>query len=185
MRRYIFFISNARHHWEAVSRVSSEITARGGCSVIVSLCEHRGERTPEPIETTVPIIQILEKSPQLKRNIALKTNATGWVRPILQWAHWHLTLRHKLANKVDLPDDVTVVPNDLAYPFANIVSDLNKNHRLGFCIKKAYFFPCLHQVLGPTELVVHRPSLRGANIRNDTENAKADDGRFFDRKSSA
>ena len=150
MRRYVFYISNARHHWEVVSRVSSEIAARGGCSVIVSLCEHRGERTPESINSTVPIVQVLDKSPQLKRNVALKTRATGRVRPILQWWHWHLTLRPKLANKVELlADDVAIIPNDLAYPFDKIVSDLNKRSQTWVLYQEGILFPLPASSLRP------------------------------------
>lgn len=123
MKRHIdFFISNHRHHWQVVSAVSSALAACGHDCRVISLCELRGEQSPAPIASDVPVLRVLEDIPARTRSISTRSSATGLARQVLHSVAWHIRIapriRQLLSERVP---DVAVVPNDLAYPFNRIV----------------------------------------------------------------
>jgi len=127
-RRIDFFISNRRHHWQVSSRVSRILAERGHDVRILSLCELRGEVTPEPSSSSVPVVQLIGGRAAAGRKGVVKSARGGPVRRLLRKAAWYGRLAPRLELQLrSRKPDVVVVPNDLAYPFDRYVRMLKRH----------------------------------------------------------
>ena len=128
-RKIDFFISNRRHHWQAVRRVSEILAERGHDCRVISLCELRGEDSPEPTTDRVPVDAVGDRIPARSRAVATQTPANSRVRRVLRLGNWYLRLARRFRRMLDTrAPDVAVLPNDLAYPFDRIVDMLAQRH---------------------------------------------------------
>lgn len=126
-RRIDYFISNRRHHWQVVSSVSRIMAERGHDGRVLSLCELRGEVTPDAAESPVPIVPIIGKVASVGRRGVVKSARTGRTRGLLRKAAWYARLAPRLELMLRRrKPDLVVLPNDLAYPFDHIVDLLGR-----------------------------------------------------------
>jgi hypothetical protein len=126
-RRIDYFISNRRHHWQVVSRVSRIMAERGHDGRVLSLCEVRGEITPPAVTDEVPVVPVIGKVASVGRRGVVKSSRNGRARRILRKAAWYGRLAPKLEWQLRRRrPDIVVLPNDLAYPFDRIVDMLDR-----------------------------------------------------------
>lgn len=124
-RRIVFFISNARHHWQTVQRVSEVADSRGHDCRIVSLCELRGEQSPSSVSSRIPVEVISEQISTQSRAVVARTSTTSFARRLLRAGNWHVRLAPRFERMLrERQPDFVVLPNDLAYPFDRLVDML-------------------------------------------------------------
>ncbi len=125
-RRIDFFISNSRHHWQAVQQASKLLAERGHDCRVFSLCELRGEQTPASISHLVPIFPVITRVPTKARLIVRSNAPTSRIRGAVRWLGWYLRVAPHIAWMLARRrPDVVALPNDLAYPFDRIVEMLS------------------------------------------------------------
>ena len=126
-RKFDFFISNARHHWQVVQRVSTLLAEQGHDCRVISLCEVRGEQTPPASSSLVPVHAVIDRDLSRSRAVISRTSTTGVVRRVLRQGAWYVRLAPSLSRMLRTRGpDIAVLPNDLAYPFDRIVKMLSR-----------------------------------------------------------
>ena len=124
-----FVFSNPRHHLDMMVPVARILRSRGTPCRFVSLAELRGFATPD-LADRLPATEVRRVIPPLRRDPSagrgLGTGGAGGaaaLRRIAQRAMWGLALKPRLRYLLR-GSEVVVVPNDAAFPYAELARAL-------------------------------------------------------------
>src|SRR5688500_2843700 len=118
-----FVFSSPTHHVEMMVPIARALARRGERVRFVSLAELRGRETPDGKDLPGPIDRVL---PPFRKGTSQPTaigNTGSRKRQLVRAAMWHVAMRPRL--RWLLRDaDVVVIPNDVAYPYDELVQSL-------------------------------------------------------------
>jgi hypothetical protein len=128
-----FVFSNPRHHLDMMVPVAKALGQRRVPCRFVSLAELRGFETPD-LATRLPAIDVKRALPRIRRDpsVGAELGAGGegtgaTVRKLLQRGLWQLALGPRLRWLLR-ESELVVVPNDAAFPYAELARQLGGAH---------------------------------------------------------
>lgn len=142
MSSVAFVFTSPRHHLEMMAPVSAELTRRGIATKMISLAELRGFETPrDPALHRVLPLQLRTKPAMAGAPTTVASGErTSWRRGELAkavvWGALSLRLRQLIGDA-----GVVVVPNDTAYPYDRLLSQVRQRGARTVLMQEGIRFP--------------------------------------------
>jgi hypothetical protein len=141
-----FVFSNPRHHLDAMAPVARILGERGVRCRFVSLAELRGFPTPDladrlpGVDVRRAIPRHVRRDPSAGAGVGARGGAGAWLRRAVRAAAWRAGLLPRLRWLLR-GTDVAVVPNDAAYPYAELAADLRARRVPFVLLQEGIRFP--------------------------------------------
>lgn len=146
--------SNNSHHVAMLAPVVHALVSQPGYRVrVLSLCEFRGLASPAE-KFQAPGIRFRQIVPFRFRSPSAGGTQTGEaskqrVRQMARQVSWQLLLQRPLRQSFNQPPDLLILPNDAAFPYNHIVTELHTRRIPFLLMQEGIRFPLPDQGMQP------------------------------------